>query len=305
MILLPRGMGFVRPHGIIVPILTPFRDDGSVNHEALRSLVERLVRSGVHGVMPLGTSGEFALLSHAEREEVIRTVVEAAGGRVPVIAGVSDPGTKNTVENAVRAERLGVDAVIATAPYYYHVSPEGVFEHFRTISRSVSIPVMVYNIPSYTHTTIPVATLKRIAELDNVVGMKFTTTDFQDFLEALYETRSDKFSVMIGSDSMIFQAVQAGADGAVTGLANVAPRECVEIYTRVVSGDVKGALEVQRRVYPLARAMGIGDFPAALKEAARILGYDYGVVRPPLRPLSEEQSRAVKEAVFASGINSG
>lgn len=292
----------MRPHGIIVPVVTPFRVDGSVNHEALGSLVRRLIDSGVHGIMPLGTSGEFALLSQAEREEVVRTVVEAAGGRVPVIAGVSDPGTRNAVENALKAEKLGADAVIATAPYYYHVSAEGVFEHFRTLSRSVSVPVMVYNIPSYTHTAIPLGTLKRIAELDGVVGMKFTTTDFHEFLEALYETRSDKFSVMIGSDSMIFQAVEAGADGAVTGLANVAPKECVEIYGRLRSGDARGALEVQRRVFPLARAMGVGDFPAALKEAMRIVGFDAGGVRAPLRPLSEDERKIVKRAVEESGV---
>lgn len=285
-----------------MPVLTPFKQDGSLNEEGLRALVDRLVKCGVHGLMPLGTSGEFALLTQAEREAVLRTVVEAAGGRVPVIAGVSEAGTRPAVENAVKAEKIGVDAVIATAPYYYHASQEGVFEHFRLLSRSVSIPVMVYNIPSYTHTEIGLDTLKRIAELDNVVGMKFTTTDFQAFLDALYETKSEKFSVMIGSDTMIFQAVQAGADGAITGLANVAPKECVEIYVRLKSGDAAGALDVQKRIFPLARAVGLGDFPAALKEAANMLGFEAGPVRPPLRPLGERERELVRRALQLSGV---
>ncbi|MEM0120941.1 MAG: 4-hydroxy-tetrahydrodipicolinate synthase [Thermoprotei archaeon] len=291
--------------GIFVPIITPLTSEGKIDKEALRALVDRLIESGVNGLVPLGTSGEFALLDQDERAEVIQTVVHQAGGRVPVVAGVSDAGTKRAVENAVEAEKLGVDAVMATPPYYYQVSPDGLFEHFRVISSSVSTPVIVYNIPSYTHTVIPKQTLRRIAELDNLIGMKYTTTDFQDFLEALYEVRSDKFSVMIGSDSMIFQAVQAGADGAVTGLANIAPKECVQIYSYLKEGNAQAAQNTQRRVFPLAQAMGIGDYPAALKEMANILGIRAGPVRQPLQPLNQEQRRLVRNALIASGLLSG
>ncbi len=267
--------------------------DYKVNHDSLATLVDTLIKSGVHGVLPLGTSGEFSLLDQEERSQVIRTVVEAAARRVPVIAGVSDAGTKNAVDNAVRAEKLGADAVIATPPYYYHVSQEGVYNHFKMLAQAVSIPVMVYNIPSYTHTEIPVDLLAKIAQIENVVGIKFTTTDFQMFLECLYATQSNKFSVLIGADSMIFQAIQAGADGAVTGLANVAPRECVDIYNNLKAGRPQAALETQRRIFPLTQAMNLGDFPAGLKEMANMLGLNAGPVRYPLTPLSETQRQLV------------
>jgi len=285
-----------------VPIITPLTAEGAVDEEGLRTLVDRLIGSGVSGLVPLGTSGEFALLNPDERVEVIKAVVHQAGGRVPVIAGVSDAGTRNAVDNAIKAEKLGADGVIATPPYYYQVSPEGVYEHYRMIADSVSIPVMVYNIPSYTHVEIPIRILKRIAQLDRLVGMKYTTTDFQSFLEALYEVRSDKFSVMIGSDSMIFQAVQAGGDGAVTGLANIAPRECVQIYSHLKAGDADSALSIQKKLFPLAQAMGIGDFPAALKEMANMLGLKAGPVRRPLQPLNQEQRQIVRNALLSSGL---
>ncbi|PSO00291.1 4-hydroxy-tetrahydrodipicolinate synthase [Candidatus Marsarchaeota G2 archaeon BE_D] len=292
----------MRPSGIYVPIITPLTNEGAIDLEGLRTLVDKLIGSGVNGIVPLGTSGEFALLNQDERAEVIQTVVHQANGRVPVIAGVSDAGTRNAVENALKAERLGADAVIATPPYYYHVSPQGLFEHFKLIADSVSIPVMVYNIPSYTHTEIPIHTLKRIAQLDRLVGMKYTTTDFQSFLEALYELKSDKFSVMIGSDSMIFQAIQAGGDGAVTGLANIAPKECVQIYSQLKAGNTDTALRIQKEIFPLAQAMGIGDFPAALKEMANMLGLKAGPVRRPLQPLNQEQRQIVRNALLSSGL---
>jgi 4-hydroxy-tetrahydrodipicolinate synthase len=292
----------MRLGGFIVPVLTPFTEDYEVDYDALSKFVEHLLREGVEGVFPLGTNGEFALLSAEEREEVIRVTAETVKHRVPVLAGVSDPGTKNVVRFAKKAEDSGADYIVATPPYYYSVSPEGVFDHYKTVSESVSVPVVMYHIPSNTHTEIPLDWLKRIAELPNLAGMKYTTRDFPSYLEALFELKSEKFSVMMGTDVLIHSTLEAGSDGVVSGLGNVAPGECTEIYNKIREGKSREAWEIQKRIMPAAQAMFIGDFPAAVKEMVSLRGFSVGPVRPPLAELTQQQKATIRAAMVRSRL---
>jgi len=197
---------------------------------------------------------------------------------------------------------LGADYVVATPPYYYSASPEGVFDHYKTISESVSIPVVMYHIPSNTHTELPLVWLKRLAELPNLVGMKYTTRDFPSYLEALFELKNEKFSVMMGTDTLIYFALEAGSDGVVSGLGNVAPAECVEIYNKVRTNKHNEAWKIQRRIMPVAQAMFVGDFPAAVKEMLALRGFKAGPVRPPLTKLTQHQRATIRAAMVQSGL---
>ncbi|MFQ5762088.1 MAG: dihydrodipicolinate synthase family protein, partial [Candidatus Bathyarchaeia archaeon] len=167
----------LRLHGVICPIITPFAKDGSLEEDALKTHVEFLIDNGVHGIFPLGTAGEFALLSARERRRVVEVTAEATQGRVPVLAGVSDPGSGNAAEYARAAEKAGADAVVATPPYYYAVDARGVQAHFETIADAVEIPLILYNIPSWTHVSIPADVVLKLAENNYVVAMKHTTND--------------------------------------------------------------------------------------------------------------------------------
>ncbi len=290
-----------RPKGLIVPILTPFDNEEKLDVEALKNHVDFLVEKGVHGIFPLGTAGEFALLSADERVKVIEAVIDAVNGRVPVYAGVSDPGTMNAVNYARAARDLGADAVVATPPFYYKTDEEGILNHFTSIVERSEIPLIIYNIPSWTHQPVSLRVAERLAEHDLVIGMKYTTNDLHSFWEYV-QALGDRISMLIGADSLFYSALEFGADGAVLGGANVAPDLFAEIYNTHARGDREASFEAQRRVLPIVEAMELGTFPAALKEAMRLIGRPMGEVRKPLTPLSEAEKRTVAEYLKSAGL---
>ncbi|MCL5788741.1 MAG: 4-hydroxy-tetrahydrodipicolinate synthase [Candidatus Marsarchaeota archaeon] len=285
-----------KPSGVIVPVVTPFNPDYSLNLDEFKKFVDHLIEKSVNGIFPLGTNGEFALLNPVEKQRVIEAAVEAAGGRVPVLAGISDPSTMSVIENAKIAARLGADYVVATAPYYYRPKPEGIYLHFKSIADSSPLPLVIYNIPSNTFNEIPLEVLQRLSDHPNILGMKYTTRDMPSYIEAL-ALRSSKFSVMMGTDSLIYSALELGSDGVVSGLANAAPAECETIFKAVSSRDLERGMREQMKILPLAEAMFIGNFPAAVKEMVNLLGFRVGPVRPPLSPLTERERNTVAEAV--------
>lgn len=282
-------------NGIIVPMVTPFDKDFSINESTLRDLVNYLIEGRVNGLMCLGTAGEFALLNQEERNRVISIVVDQTNGRVPVIAGISDPGTMNAMQFARHAKDLGSDAVIATAPYYYGTTQDGIVMHYKMISR-VDIPLLMYNIPSWTHMEITPETFNHLIQDDVLGGIKYTTNDLSSFIEFV-RAADGKASVLIGSDSLVFSSLGIGADGAVIGTANIAPKLGSEIYNEFTKGDIGNARNVQWKLLPLAKILGIGTFPASIKAGLRMLGKDMGYVRPPLLPLTEEENLAVEDAL--------
>lgn len=259
-----------RLKGIVVAIVTPFKRtfEQGLDLATLRKHVEFLVHNGVHGLMPLGTTGEFGLLNRVERREVIKSVVDATARRVPVIAGVSDSGTRNAVDLAKDAEDVGTDYVIATGPYYYKTSPEGLYLHYQAIVDAVDLPVLIYNIPEWTGYNIPPTVVKRLV-LKNpgrVAGVKFTTNDMNLFMEYVTMLQHD-LSIFIGSDGLMFAALGLGAAGAVAGSANVLPYETAMIYNYYKKGNLSRSRKLQNEIEPFVRIMGLGTYPAAVKEA--------------------------------------
>ncbi|MCL5068673.1 MAG: dihydrodipicolinate synthase family protein [Thaumarchaeota archaeon] len=259
--------GFV-PSGIIVPMITPFKGSEmrEIDHAKLRRLTDYLIQNGTSGLMVNGTSGEFSLQSHEERKAALRTVLNAASKRIPVIAGVCESSTKNSLDLALDAEEAGADAVIATGPIYYRTNEAGLKYHFQTIIDKIRLPLMVYNIPSWIGYNIPPSIVLDLVHNNpgRVAGVKFTTNDLGLFLEYL-RLLKHRISIMIGSDLLIFSALELGAAGAVVGSANVLPAETSQIFSNFASGQKDRANKIQARIDSFANAMGLGTYPSALK----------------------------------------
>ena len=273
---------------------TPFDGTGNVDERRLGELTEFLIQRGIDGLFPLGTTGEFAFLDRSERKRVIEVVVDSANSRVPVLAGVSDPSPKNVLAYAKDAEDAGADAIVATPPYYYRVSEEGLYSHFRMIYEGAALPLIVYNIPEWTHNYVPLSVVARLAEERAIIGLKYTEynmLNLTDFIESV----GRKIAVFTGSDAMAFACLEAGGAGAVISVSNVAPRAAASIFDLVKGSRLTEALAVQKSLLPAIQAVGMGYFPAGLKEAMKVAGFPVGEVRKPQTPLSEREKKDVAE----------
>jgi 4-hydroxy-tetrahydrodipicolinate synthase len=283
-------------HGIWSPMPTPFDGNDGVDYARLKELVEYLVDGGVDGLFPLGTTGEFALLTREERKKVVATVVEQAKGRVPVLAGISDPSPINAAAFGSDAADVGASGVVATAPYYYTVSELGMYNHFKIIHDKVVLPLVLYNIPAWTHNFIPVSVVSRLVDEGTVVGMKYTEYDMLKLLEFIRAV-GDKIPVFTGSDAFTYSCLEAGGKGAVISVSNIVPRRASRIYDLFVAGKSSDALKEQVSILPAIEAAGLGLFPAGLKESMKAAGFPVGEVRPPQTPLDEATKERVRALV--------
>lgn len=287
--------------GIIVPMATPLKSDGSFDEETTRKLVDFLVENGVHGLFPLGTSGEFALFDREERKKIVQTVVDRTNGRVPVLAGVSDPSPANVANFANDARDAGADAIVATSPYYFTTGEDGLYEHFENIASKGELPLFVYNIPEWTHLFVPPNIIQRLAENKIIAGMKYTEYNFLNLLRFI-NAAGDKISILTGSDAMAFTSLEFGGSGAVIGIANVAPRLSASIFDLFKRGDLEGAKNAQVKLLPTIEAIGIGRFPAGLKAAMKLIGMPVGNVHPPLEPLTSREVETVTSLLREAGL---
>jgi 4-hydroxy-tetrahydrodipicolinate synthase len=286
--------------GIIVPLVSPFKrtPEQELDVTALQKHVEFLIENGVDGLMAMGTTGEFALLSRDERREIVRRVVETTNGKVPVIAGVSESGTANAIALAEDAQQEGADQIIATGPYYYKTNDDGLYLHYQAILNVVDLPMMIYNIPTWVGYNIPAGVVRRLIDRNpgRVVGVKFTTNDMALFLDYIRELRKD-LSIFVGSDDLIYAALELGAAGAVAGSANVFPREIAMIYKYFQEGDFIESKKHQGCIDRFVRTMNLGTYPSAVKEALTMIGRDCGTVRRPLVPLTNAERAQVKASL--------
>ena len=282
----------LRLRGIISPMPTPFDGSGSVDEKRLRELTDYLIQGGIDGLFPLGTTGEFALMDRAERKRVLEVVADRADSKVPVLAGVSDPSPRNAIAFAKDAEDAGADAVVATAPYFYRTSEEGLYLHFKMIHEGIGLPLILYNIPEWTHNYVPPSIVSRLADEGAIIGIKYTEynmLNLTDFIESV----GSKIAVFTGSDAMAFACLEAGGAGAVISVSNVAPRTASSIFDLVEASKFKEALSVQKSLLRVIQAVGLGYFPAGLKEAMKVAGFPVGDVRRPQTPLTEGEKKDV------------
>ena len=287
--------------GIVAPMATALAPDGHIDEKRTRILVDFLIDGGIDALFPLGTSGEFALLNDEERRTVIRTVVDQTNGRVPVLAGVSDTSLANVVAHARDAKDSGADAVVSTPPYYYTTGEEELVDHFETIASKSDLPLFVYNIPEWTHLYVPPRVIQLLAEKRVIVGMKYTEYNLLNLLRFI-KAAGDRISILTGSDAMAFTSLEFGGNGGVIGVANVAPRLASSVFDEFKSGDFEAARQAQMRLLPVIEAIGIGRFPAGLKEAMRLIGMPVGSVKKPLQSLTIGEKEQVAGFLREAGM---
>ena len=291
------------PKGIVVPIVTPLTPDGKFNEAAYRGLIDYLADNGIHGVFPFGTTGEFYAFDQGFYDNVLEVTKDAVKGRMAIYAGANHITTKGAANIAKAVERVGgIDALSVLTPMFVSQTQQEVYEYYREIASETSLPIIIYNNKPKTNVTVEPATVAKLAEIDNIIGVKDSTGDFTNTEEYLRLTRGTGFHVMMGRDTLIFGALCYGASGAIASCANVAPRIASDIYEKFVAGDMAGALEAQFTFSSLRIATNMGTFPVVLKEALKMIGHDCGDCVKPIQPLSDAQREKLRGVLSGMGL---
>jgi 4-hydroxy-tetrahydrodipicolinate synthase len=273
-------------HGVLPALITPFTEDGSaVDTDSLAAIVERLIGAGVGGLVPGGSTGEFTTLSNAERRLLVETTLEAAAGRVPVVAGTGALSTRETVELSVHAERAGAAAVMVVPPFYEPPAWPELLAHYTAVADAIAIPVMYYNLPGATGVRLSAEQLRELP----VTCLKDTGGDATAATELI---QTDGPTLLNGWDTLTFAALAAGVRAVVWGAASIVPEPCVELHRLLIDDiDLPAARELWSRLWPLCRFLEGQSYSAAVKAGCAIAGDATGPVRAPLLPLGEEATR--------------
>ncbi|MEM2094978.1 MAG: 4-hydroxy-tetrahydrodipicolinate synthase [Candidatus Bathyarchaeia archaeon] len=275
-----------KPKGIMPPHITPFTKEGEIDEEGLRKDVDFWIEAGVHGLVSCGSNGEAVYLNSQEREKVIKIVLDQANGRVPVIAGTGAPSTREAIEQTKMAKDLGVDAVLVVTPYFLCPSQNEILGYYQDLSEAVDVPIILYNVPKFTGVNMEPWVVARLAELDNIVGIKDSSGDMKQ-MQSLINVAGEKISILSGVGNLIFPCLASGGVGGIVALANIVPKHCVEIYRCFMNSDFAGARKVQAALVELndlvTRKYGV----PAVKAALDIIGQCGGYPRRPLLPLNE------------------
>jgi len=259
----------IRFEGVYVPNITPFKD-GAIDEASLRRLIDHLVEGGATGLVPCGTTGESATLSHDEHIAVIRTTVDQAAGRVPVIAGIGTNDTRETISLLDRTEELDVAGYLVVCPYYNRPNQEGILEHFRAVSEGTDRPILVYNIPVRTGRNIEVSTVAELSRIPNIVGIKDASGDINQAMSIIARTKN--FSVLSGEDHLLFSTCCLGGHGGIMASAHVLPGEFLELFEATRRGELAEARRFHYHLLPLVRVMFKEPNPAPAKAAMKLLG---------------------------------
>ncbi|MCM8733565.1 4-hydroxy-tetrahydrodipicolinate synthase [Azospirillum sp. A1-3] len=287
-------------HGSIVALLTPFKG-GKVDEKAFQSFVEWQVAQGTHGLVPCGTTGESPTLSHEEHNRVVELCIEAAGGKVPVMAGTGSNSTDEAIALTRHAKQAGAQAALVVTPYYNKPSQEGLYQHFKAIHDAADLPIFIYNIPGRSVVDMSVATMARLAKLPNIVGVKDATADLSRPSRLLQEVGPD-FIQLSGEDATALAFNAQGGVGCISVTANVAPALCSAMQTAWAKGDLKEAFRLRDVLSPLHDSMFVETSPAPVKFAASLLGLGTDEVRLPLVPATETARAAVRGAMTKAGL---
>ena len=301
------------PYGITPPIITPFYEDGSVNYDALAMMSKRLVENGVHGLFPLGTTGEFYAVNDEEFVKILTTVKEAVAGMttrkgrpIQLFAGCSHITTRGVIRLIRLVEQVGgYDAVSVLTPMFVSQTQDELYTYYKTIADRTDMPVILYNNKPKTNVTIAPETVARLArDCRNIAAVKDSTGDMTNSEEYLRLTRDMRshFNVLLGRDTLIFAGLMYGASGDIASCANVAPRIAADIYDKWEDGDLAGALEAQYTLAPLRIACNMGTFPQTIKEALVMQGLPVGKCLDPIQELSPQQKETLRGVLTNMGL---
>ena len=287
--------------GSFVAMVTPFRN-GKVDEAKLRDLVELHVTHGTDGLIPCGTTGESPTLNHDEHHRVVEIVIEAARGRIRVIAGTGSNSTAEAIEMTKHAERAGATGALVVNPYYNKPTQEGLYRHFRAVAESVAIPVLLYNIQSRTAINVETDTLARLArDVKNIVGVKEASGSLDQMSQVIAACGPD-FSVLSGDDNITLPLLAIGGSGVVSVIANIVPRETAELVHAALDGDWKRARELHYRLFPLARAAFLETNPIPIKEAMAMAGMLEPEFRLPMCRMSDANREKLRAILTPYGL---
>ncbi|TDF93777.1 dihydrodipicolinate synthase family protein [Paenibacillus piri] len=266
--------GFIR--GVIPPIVTPVDADECVEEQGLRNVVEHVIAGGVHGILALGSNGEFYGLDQEQQERAVRITIEQTAGRVPVYMGIGAIATRECVRLARLGESLKAQAITMLPPMFLSPSEDELYRHFRQVAEATALPLLLYNNPDRVGNCISAGLLERLADIPNIVGVKDSSGDLTLTAEYIRRTRDKGFKVMAGRDVMILGSLVYGAVGCVASTANIVPALVVDIYEKFMAGDLQGALAAQFKLAPLRMAFNLASFPVVTKEAMNLIGLAVG-----------------------------
>jgi 4-hydroxy-tetrahydrodipicolinate synthase len=283
--------------GIIPPVATPMQANEDLDLPRLKWFLDHLINSGVHGVFVLGTNSEFYALDEREKQEVIATAVAHVNQRVPVFAGTGAETTREAVRLTQMAEREGVDGVSVITPYFVYPNQQEIYDHYRRIAEHTKLPVVLYNNPNTCGgLKIDVETVARLAQIPNILGIKDSSGDLQNTNEYL-RVVPDRFSVMQGRDTLIYQSLIWGARGSVPATANIAPALVARIYDEFVKGNHAAAMAAQKKLNPVRLSLTLGTAPGGVKTALALLGTPIGPCRSPVGPLPPDKVEKMRAAL--------
>src|SRR5688572_8129476 len=271
--------------GSMVALITPFKG-GKVDWQSLERLIDFHIQSGTHGIVPCGTTGESATLTHEEHDEVIKAVIRAVKKRLPVIAGTGSNSTDEAVRLTRAAEKSGADGALMIAPYYNRPTQEGIYQHYKTVASAVGIPIIVYNIPGRTGSKIEPETLARLSEIKNVAGVKEATGSVDQAIDVI-RLCGDNLAVYSGEDSLTFSLMALGGKGVISTVANVAPKDMSQLTDACLKGNWEKGRQLQFKLIPLIHAVFLETNPIPIKTALSLMGKCTGELRLPLTPMSD------------------
>jgi 4-hydroxy-tetrahydrodipicolinate synthase len=277
--------------GVGTALITPFRTDGFVDEAAVRRLARRQIDAGVHFLAPCGTTGEAPTLSEDEKTRIVELIVDEAAGRVPVLAGAGGYDTRDVIQMVRRMDRAGANGILSVTPYYNKPTPDGLYEHYKAISESTSLPVVVYNVPGRTGVNVDVPTLLRISELKNIVAVKEASGNVTQMCEICAAARKD-FIVLSGDDALTLPLMAVGGHGIISVASNEAPADMVQMVELAEKGDFRAAARLHQRLLPLLLVNFIEANPVPVKAAMAAMGLIEEVYRLPMvspRPASREK----------------
>lgn len=284
--------------GIIPPIVTPMNEDESINGQELRNQVNRQIKGGVHGLFPFGTNGEGYILNEKEKEEVLSIVIDETKGRVPVYAGTGCISTKDTIRQSKMAKSLGADVLSIITPSFAAASQNELYDHYKAVAEAVDMPIVLYNIPARTGNALAPATVARLSKIENIVGAKDSSGNFDNMLQYIEQTRDrGDFAVLSGNDSLILWNLLAGGTGGIAGCANVFPEVMASIYNYFVAGDLENARKAQDSIRSFRGCFKYGNPNTIVKTAVNLLGYPVGKCRAPFNQVPEEGIEALKKVL--------
>ncbi|WP_279071597.1 4-hydroxy-tetrahydrodipicolinate synthase [Faecalicoccus pleomorphus] len=287
--------------GIITPIVTPFNRDEkqTINYDALKQLIDKLIDGGVKGIFILGSNGEFHVVSPDETVEMTKKTAEIIHGRVPLYVGTGGNSTQAVIELSERVEEAGADALSVITPYFISPNDEELIDHYKRIAASTSLPIVLYNIPKSTKINLSKHVVEELAKVDNIVAIKDSSGDMENLKGYVEATQGTNMKVLIGSDSKIAPAIRLGAVGAIAGTSNVITEHVVGLYNALMNHEDEKADKMQEEIEIIRGVLKLGTVPSVMKRSVELLGISVGPARLPVSEVKPEVDEKIKEMLKA------